>query len=220
MRDQTAIAGIGQSAYGRFLPESQLRLGARALKAALEDAGLTREDIDGMAIHLGWPLGVDYDRVAESYGLDLRWVTQTWIHGRFVTSMIQQAAMALACGLASVVACFTAISFTRERQILGGPGDVEGNREEGGTHGEAPPYGLTAPAGGAANPLARHRELYKPSNRQLYAGPSAMSLPTTLVRETAMWAPAPAPSTSICPRRGRARWPRPPRRSANRTIDF
>ena len=28
--------------------------------------------------------------------------------------------------------------------------DVEGNREEGGTHGEAPPYGLTAPAGGAA----------------------------------------------------------------------
>ena len=39
MRERTAIAGIGQSAYGRFLPESQLKLGATALNAALDDAG-------------------------------------------------------------------------------------------------------------------------------------------------------------------------------------
>jgi acetyl-CoA acetyltransferase len=173
MRDQTAIAGIGQSAYGRFLPESQLKLGATALKAALEDAGLRREDIDGIAIHLGWPLGVDYDRVAEAYGLDLRWVTQTWLHGRFVTSMIQQAAMAVACGMVDVVACFTAISFTRERQILGGPGDTEGTREEGGTHGESPPYGLTAPAGGAALAMQRYMHLYGATSEQLAAVPIA-----------------------------------------------
>jgi acetyl-CoA acetyltransferase len=173
MRDKAAIAGIGQSAYGRFLPESQLKLGAIALKAALEDSGLKREDIDGMAVHLGWPLGVDYDRAAETYGLDLRWVTQTWLHGRFVTSMIQQAAMAVACGLASVVACFTAISFTRERQILGGPGDVEGTREEGGTHGESPPYGLTAPAGGAAIAMQRYMHLYGATSEELAAVPIA-----------------------------------------------
>jgi acetyl-CoA acetyltransferase len=173
MRDKTAIVGIGQSEYGRYLPDSQLRLGARALKAALDDAGLRREDIDGIAIHLGWPLGVDYDRVAESYGLDLRWVTQTWLHGRFVTSMVQQAAMAVACGLANVVACFTAISFTRERQILGGPGDTEGTREEGGTHGESPPYGLTAPAGGAALGMQRYMHLYGATSEQLAAVPIA-----------------------------------------------
>lgn len=173
IRDQAAIAGIGQSEYGRFLPDSQLKLGAKALKAALADAGLQRTDIDGMAIHLGWPLGVDYDRVAETYGLDLRWVTQTWLHGRFVTSMIQQAAMAVACGLANVVACFTAISFTRERQILGGPGDTEGTREEGGTHGESPPYGLTAPAGGAALGMRRYMHLYGATSEQLAAVPIA-----------------------------------------------
>ena len=173
MRDKTAIVGIGQSEYGRFLPDSQLRLGAKALKAALDDAGLRREDIDGIAIHLGWPLGVDYDRVAETYGLDLRWVTQTWLHGRFVTSMVQQAAMAVACGLANVVACFTAISFTRERQILGGPGDTEGSREEGGTHGESPPYGLTAPAGGAALGMQRYMHLYGATSEQLAAVPIA-----------------------------------------------
>ena len=173
MRDKAAIVGIGQSEYGRFLPDSQLKLGARALKAALADAGLERGDIDGMAVHLGWPLGVDYDRAAEAYGLDLRWVTQSWLHGRFVTSMIQQAAMAVACGLASVVACFTAISFTRERQILGGPGDAEGTREEGGTHGESPPYGLTAPAGGAALGMQRYMALYGATSEQLAAVPIA-----------------------------------------------
>lgn len=173
IRDQTAIAGIGRSAFGRFLPDSQLKLGAKALKAALDDAGLSRHDIDGMAIHLGWPLGVDYDRAAEAYGLDLRWVTQTWLHGRFVTSMIQQAAMAVACGLANVVACFTAISFTRERAILGGPGDAEGTREEGGTHGESPPYGLTAPAGGAAIGMQRYMHAYGATSEQLAAVPIA-----------------------------------------------
>jgi acetyl-CoA acetyltransferase len=173
LRDQTAIAGIGQSEYGRFLPDSQLRLGARALKAALDDAGLTRADVDGLAIHLGWPLGVDYDRVAESYGLDVRWVSQTWLHGRFVTSAIQHAAMAVACGLANVIACVTAISFTRERQILGGPGDAEGTREDGGTHGESPPYGLTAPAGGAALGMQRYMALYGATSEELAAVPIA-----------------------------------------------
>ncbi|MDQ5848563.1 MAG: hypothetical protein M3544_06300 [Pseudomonadota bacterium] len=173
MRDKTAIAGIGQSEYGRYLPDSQLKLGAKALNAALDDAGLAREDVDGMAVHLGWPLGVDYDRAAESYGLDLRWVTQTWLHGRFVTSMMQQAAMAVACGLASVVACFTAISFTRERHILGGPGDTEGTREDGGTHGESPPYGLTAPAGGAAMGMQRYMAQYGATSEQLAAVPIA-----------------------------------------------
>ncbi|HKC45878.1 MAG TPA: thiolase family protein [Burkholderiales bacterium] len=173
IRDQTAIVGIGQSEYGRFLPDSQLKLGAKALKAALDDAGLARADVDGVAIHLGWPLGVDYDRVAEAYGLDLRWVSQSWLHGRFVTSTIQQAAMAVACGLASVVACVTAISFTRERQILGGPGDAEGTREDGGTHGESPPYGLTAPAGGAALAMQRYMALYRATSAELAAVPIA-----------------------------------------------
>jgi acetyl-CoA acetyltransferase len=166
-----AIVGVGASEFGRFLPHSQLKLGAIALKAALDDAGLTRDDIDGLSIHIGWPLGVDYDRVAEGLGLNIRYVNQAWLHGRFVTNALQHAALAVSAGLASVVACFTAISFTRERGILGGPGDVEGNREEGGTHGEAPPYGLTAPAGGAALTMRRYMALYGVTSAQLAAVP-------------------------------------------------
>ncbi len=172
-RNRAAIVGIGQSRYGRNLPESALALGATAFKAALADAGLERGDVDGLAIHLGWPLGVDYDRVAEAFGLDLRWVAQTWLHGRFVTSVLQQAALAVACGLADVVACFTAVSFTRERQILGGPGDHEGTREDGGTHGEAPAYGLSSPAGGAALAMRRYMAHYGATSEQLAAVPMA-----------------------------------------------
>ncbi len=166
-KDSAAIAGIGVSHFGRHLPESQLQLAAIAFKRALDDAGLSRDDVDGLSINIGWPLGLDYDRIAESFGLDIRYVNQTWTHGRFVTMSLQNAALAVAAGLADVVACVTAASFTREREILGGPGDIEGLREEGGTHGENPPYGLTAPAAGAAMAMQRYMALYGATSEQL-----------------------------------------------------
>jgi acetyl-CoA acetyltransferase len=169
-----AIVGIGCSAFGRGLAESQLRLAATAFKNALADAGLERGDVDGLSIHLGWPLGVDYDRIAEAFGLEIRYINQAWLHGRFVTNALQHAVLAVSAGLANVVACVTAVSFTRERGFLGGPGDIEGNREEGGTHGEAPPYGLTAPAGGAALAMQRYMHRYGATSAQLAAVPIAM----------------------------------------------
>jgi acetyl-CoA acetyltransferase len=169
-----AIVGIGCSAFGRGLPDSQLALAAVAFKDALADAGLKREDVDGISIHLGAPLGVDYDRFAEAFDLDIRYVNQSWLHGRFVTNSLQHAALAVSAGLADVVACVTAVSFTRERGFLGGPGDVEGNREEGGTHGEAPPYGPTAPAGGAAISMQRYMHLYGATSAQLAAVPMSI----------------------------------------------
>ena len=151
--------------------------------------GLNAYDVDGLSIHLGWPLGVDYDRVAEAFGLDIRYVNQSWLHGRFVTNALQHAALAVSAGLADVVACVTAVSFTRERGFLGGPGDIEGNREEGGTHGEAPPYGLTAPAGGAAIAMQRYMHLYGVTSEQLAAVPicdprdHALNNPRAIMRE-------------------------------------
>ena len=160
LADRAAIVGVGTSQFGRNLPQSQLQLAAVALKSALADAGLHRDDIDGLSINLGWPLGLDYDRIAETFGLNIRYVNQTWTHGRFVTMSLQQAVLAVAAGLADVVACVAVASFTRERDILGGPGDFEGQREDGGTHGENPPYGLTSPAGGAALAYRRYMSLY------------------------------------------------------------
>jgi acetyl-CoA acetyltransferase len=171
LKINAAIVGIGASEFGRFLPDTQLKLAAKALKQALDDSGLMREDIDGLSMHMGWPLGLDYDTVADGLGLNIRYVNQAWTHGRFVTNALQHAALAVSAGLANVVACVTAISFTRERDILGGPGDLEGYREGGGTHGEAPPYGLTSPSGGAALSMQRYMKLYDATSEKLAAVP-------------------------------------------------
>lgn len=118
IRNQTAIAGVGVSRFGRSLPESPLQLAAVAFKAALADAGLTRDEVDGLSINLGWPLGLDYDRIAETFGLHIRYANQSWTHGRFVASALQHAALAVYVGMADVVACVTACSFTQQRGLL------------------------------------------------------------------------------------------------------
>ncbi len=51
------ISGIGQSAIGRRLDRSELDLTVEACLAAMEDAGLAREDIDGLATYPGMGAG-------------------------------------------------------------------------------------------------------------------------------------------------------------------
>ena len=44
----TAVVGIGQTEFSKFSGRSELQLAVEASKAALDDAGLTPADIDGM----------------------------------------------------------------------------------------------------------------------------------------------------------------------------
>lgn len=48
----------------RHSDNSAVGLAAEAFKAALDDSGLSREDVDGVATHYGAPLGVDLNRLA------------------------------------------------------------------------------------------------------------------------------------------------------------
>src|SRR5262249_1497357 len=48
MKLDAAIVGIGNSSFGRGLPDSQLRLAATAFKNAIVDAGIERHDVDGL----------------------------------------------------------------------------------------------------------------------------------------------------------------------------
>ena len=49
IKDKTAIAGIGQTAFGKKLPESELELACTAVLNALDDAGIDRSEVDGLA---------------------------------------------------------------------------------------------------------------------------------------------------------------------------
>ncbi len=173
IRDRTAIVGVGTSRFSKAATDTPMRLAAQAFKSALADGGVGRDEVDGLVINIGWPLGVDYDRFAEALGLRIRFADQSWTHGRFVGPTLQHAAMAVATGLARCVACVCGVSFIQERGLLGGPGDFEGTREEGGTHEENPVYGLTAPAAGAALSAQRYFALYGATSAELGAVPIA-----------------------------------------------
>lgn len=170
---QVAIVGVGVSTLERGATRSPLAYAAQALQGALTDARLTRDDVDGLLTNVGAPLAVDYDRMAEAFGLRLRYANQTWTHGRFVGTVLQNAAMAVAFGMADVVACLVGLSFT-ELGMMGGSQDVEGERQGGGSHGELPHYGLTAPGAGAALSFRLYCERYDQDPCKLAAVPMAM----------------------------------------------
>jgi acetyl-CoA acetyltransferase len=54
---RAVISGIGQSAVGRRLGRSDLDLTVEAALVAIEDAGLTRDDIDGLSTYPGMGMG-------------------------------------------------------------------------------------------------------------------------------------------------------------------
>jgi acetyl-CoA acetyltransferase len=153
---------------------SPIDLAADAIANALDDAGLVREDLDGLAVSFGSPIGADGDSIAPLLGLNLRAFTQTWAHGRLTASCIQWAAMMVSAGMATAVACLASVSFSEiRRPKMGGSGDREGAREGGGAHGQDPVYGMTSPGAGAALVARRYFERYGANSRQLAAIPIA-----------------------------------------------
>lgn len=174
LKDRSAIVGVGESAYGRKLMRSPIDLAADAIANALDDAGLTRERLDGLIVSFGSPIGADADTIAQVLGLNLRAYSQTWAHGRFTGSCIQWAALMVNAGLADAVACLASVSFSgMRRPMMGGGGDAEGGREAGGGHGEDPVFGMTSPGSGAAMVARRYFERYGADSRALAAVPIA-----------------------------------------------
>jgi acetyl-CoA acetyltransferase len=174
LKDLSAIVGVGNSQYGRRLMRSPIDLAADAIAGALDDAGLSRNELDGLIVSFGSPIGADGDTLAQVLGLNLRAYNQTWAHGRFTASCIQWAAMLVNAGLANAVACLASVSFSgMRRPMMGGGGDREGGREAGGGHGEDPVYGMTSPGAGAAMVARRYFDRYGTDSRALASVPIA-----------------------------------------------
>lgn len=169
---QVAIVGIGMTEVSRRSPRTALDFAAEALRLALDDAGLRPGDVDGLFTNVGYPLAVDYDRMAEAFGLGIRAALQTWTHGRFVGPALQAAVQSVALGMSDVAACVAGVSFSG-LGMVGGADDIEGMRQGGGSHGELPHYGMTAPGAGAAMAFRRYCARYGYDPELIAAVPSA-----------------------------------------------
>lgn len=173
---KACIVGIGTSdAFGLVLDRSPLRLQVEGFRAALADAGLEKSDVDGFATAHGAPQGVDYDEFAIQAGCDFRWITQLWAHGRWASTLVAQAALAVSTGLADCVAVANTVTTTkgyaRHLDRLGGGGAEEAFRDVGGGHGEAGPYGLDTPGAATAVAAQRYMERYGARSEDLAVGP-------------------------------------------------
>ncbi len=168
LKDKAAVCGVGHSPYGRRLNRSQIDLAGEAIRNALDDAGLGRDDLDGLIVSFGTPIGADADTLAYALGLKLQAYNQTWAHGRFTASCLQWAALMVSAGLAQTVACLASISFSGFRKpMMGGAGDAEGGREAGGGHGEDPVFGMTSPGAGAALVAQKYFDRFGATSRDL-----------------------------------------------------
>src|SRR5690348_17367874 len=89
LKDKAAICGVGHSPYGRRLDRSPIDLAGEALRHALDDAGLSRDALDGLIVSFGTPIGVDADTLASTLGLKLTMYNQTWARSEEHTSELQ-----------------------------------------------------------------------------------------------------------------------------------
>ena len=112
---RAALTGIGQSDVGRRLNRDPLALTADACLAAIEDAGLRREEIDGLSTYpgnMGGSLagfsGAGITEVQDMLRLDLDWFCGgPELPGQL--GSVVNACMAVATGLAKHVLCFRTV---------------------------------------------------------------------------------------------------------------
>jgi acetyl-CoA acetyltransferase len=120
-RDQAAIAGIGYTPFSRNSGVSTLTLAIDAITNALDDAGLTVDDVDALATHRvgdSTPPWV----VAPALGIpEITWYLDQFGGGSVSHAVIGQAAMAVASGAARTVVCYRAIN-ARSEFRMGGTG--------------------------------------------------------------------------------------------------
>ena len=92
---RAAIAGIGQTEFSKESGRTELQLACEAVKAALDDAGLTPADVDGLVtftldnneeMEVGRSLGID----------DVRLFSRIPYGGGASAATVLQAAMAVA----------------------------------------------------------------------------------------------------------------------------
>lgn len=106
---RAAVAGIGATEFSKESGRSELRLAAEAVLAALDDAGLSPADVDGLVT-----FSQDANQeiaVAREAGVgDLTYFSRVEYGGGAACATVAHAAMAVATGMARTVVCYRAFN--------------------------------------------------------------------------------------------------------------
>ncbi len=107
LKDATAIVGLGQTAFGKGLVDTELSLACQAISLALDDAGIAPSEVDGLASFTMEP-NREVD-VARNVGLgDITYFSQVGYGGGAGCGVVLQAAMAVATGQCRIAVAWRA----------------------------------------------------------------------------------------------------------------
>lgn len=107
IRDRTAIVGIGQTRFGKGLPDRELSLACQAIGAALDDAGLAPDEVDGLML-FSMENGREVD-VARNLGLGpITFFGEVGYGGGAGCATVGHAALAVATGQCKVAIAWRA----------------------------------------------------------------------------------------------------------------
>lgn len=158
-----AIVGIGQTEFSKNSGRSELQLACECIKAALDDAGLTPADVDGMSTFT-LDNNEDVD-LARSLGVDkLRFSSRVPHGGGGSCGVLTHAAAALSAGLADVVVVWRAMNersgyrFGQAQMTGGGQGSGTGFLTW------SMPFGAVTPANWTAMNLQRYMDVHGLTN--------------------------------------------------------
>jgi acetyl-CoA acetyltransferase len=155
IRGTVAVVGVGATAQGEHPGVSAAELGVQALQAALDDAGMTKESIDGLIVSKAGA-GINDSVIGSLAGLAPRY-SASLDYGTCSFSL-HLAVMAIVSGLANTIAVVFGANFrTAKATFSGPPGGID----------DATMHGFFNVAGPAAMALRRHQYLYGTTERQL-----------------------------------------------------
>jgi len=106
---KVAVAGIGATEFSKASGRSELRLAAEAVDAALRDAGIAPAEVQGM-VTFSADTNPEID-IARALGMgELTFFSRVHYGGGAACATVQQAALAVAAGVADVVVCYRAFN--------------------------------------------------------------------------------------------------------------
>jgi acetyl-CoA acetyltransferase len=157
---RAAIAGIGATEFSKESGRSELQLSCEAVLDALADAGLSTADVDGLVTFT-----MDNSAeiaVARELGMgDLRFFSRINYGGGAACGTVQQAALAVATGVADVVVCYRGFN-ERSGQRFGQVSQWAASQvnSNGLDNAFTYPYGLSTPAATVAMQARRYLHEY------------------------------------------------------------
>jgi len=166
---RAAIVGIGATDFSKDSGRSELRLAAEAVLDALDDAGLSPADVDGLTTFT-----MDSNTevaVARAAGIgELKFFSKIHYGGGAACATVQQAAMAVATGVADVVVAYRAFNersgmrFGQVQTRLVGDGGAQADSTTA-DNAFSYPHGLSTPAAQVAMIAQRYMHLSGATSR-------------------------------------------------------